>query len=99
MHLQHFKRLPFGIVVSQDIFQRKLDNIYKNMPYVTGIADDIIAFGSTEDEHDQAFVNKLEATRANNVSLNSAKLQFKQQCQFLWPQDGIDTAWYLPCSW
>ena len=55
-----FKRLPFGIVVSQDIFQRKLDDVYKNMPNVTGIADDIIVFGSTEKEHDQAFVNMLE---------------------------------------
>ena len=73
-----FKRLPFGIVVSQDIFQRKLDDIYKNIPNVTGIADDIIVFGSTEEEHDRAFVNMLEATRANNVSLNSEKLQFKQ---------------------
>ena len=27
----------------------------------------------------EAFVNMLEATRANNVSLNSEKLQFKQQ--------------------
>ena len=73
-----FKRLPFGIVVSQDIFQRKLDDIYKNIPNVTGIADDIIVFGSAEEEHDNAFVNMLEATRANNVSLNSEKLQFKQ---------------------
>ena len=48
-----FKRLPFGTVVSQDIFQRKLDDIYKNIPNVTGIADDIIVFGSTEEEHDQ----------------------------------------------
>lgn len=74
-----FKRLPFGIFVSQDIFQGKLDDIYKMIPNVTGIADDIIVFGSTEDEHDQAFVNMLEATRANNVILNSEKLQFKQQ--------------------
>ena len=35
-----FKRLPFGIVVSQDVFQRKLDDIYKKIPNVTGIADD-----------------------------------------------------------
>ena len=72
------KRLPFGVVVSQDIFQRKLDDIYRNIPNVTGIADDIIIYGSTEEELGQAFVNMLEATRANNVSLNSAKLQFKQ---------------------
>ena len=37
-----FKRLPFGIVVSQDIFRRKLDDIYKNIPNVTGIANDNI---------------------------------------------------------
>ena len=73
-----FKRFPFGVVVSQDIFQRKLDDIYRNIPNVTGIADDIIIYGSTEEELGQAFVNMLEATRANNVSLNSAKLQFKQ---------------------
>ena len=79
-----FKRLPFGIVVSQDIFQRMLDNIYMNILNVTGIADDIIVFGSTEEEHDQAFVNMLEATRANNV-LNSAKPQFTHTLT----QDGI----------
>ena len=44
-----FKRLPFGIVVSQDVFQRKLDDIYKKIPNVTGIADDIIVFGSTKE--------------------------------------------------
>jgi len=49
------------------------------MPNVTGIADDIIVFGSTEDENDQEFLNMLEATKANNASLNSAKLQFKHQ--------------------
>ena len=74
-----FKRLPFGIVVSQDIFQRRLDDIYRNVPNVTGIADDIIVFGSTQEEHDDAFLNILTAPRANNVSLNSEKLQFKQQ--------------------
>jgi len=76
-----FQRLPFGVVVSQDIFQRKLDDIYRKIPNVTGLADDIIVFGSTEleEEHDQAFVSILEATRANNVSLDSEKLQFKQQ--------------------
>lgn len=74
-----FKRLPFGVNVSQDIFQRKLDEVYKDIPNVNGIADDIIIAGSTQQEHDQAFLNMLEATRKNNVSLNSDKLQFKQQ--------------------
>ena len=73
-----FKRLPFGIRVSQDVFQKKLDEIYKGIDNVTNIADDIIVYGATQQEHDQAFISMLDATRANNVSLNSQKLQFKQ---------------------
>ena len=42
-----FRRLPIGIVVSQDIFQRRLDDIYRNIPNVIGIIDGIIVFGST----------------------------------------------------
>ena len=74
-----FKRLPFLIVVSQDIFERRLDDIYRNIPNVTGIIDDIIVFGSTQEERDETFLNMLTATRVNNFSLNSGKLQFKQQ--------------------
>ena len=73
-----FKRLPFGVKLSQDIFQRKLDEVYKGIPNVMGIADDIVVCGSTESEHDQAFCKMLKATRKHNVSLNSEKLQFKQ---------------------
>ena len=72
------KRLPFGVKLSQDIFQRKLDEVYKDVPNIMGIADDIMVCGSTESEHDQAFCKTLEATRKHNVSLNSEKLQFKQ---------------------
>lgn len=64
--------------MSQDIFQRRLDEIYLGIPNATGIADDIIISGSTQEEHDKAFVKMLEASRVNNVSLNSEILQFKQ---------------------
>ncbi len=71
-----FKRLPFGLVVSQDIFQRKLDAIFSNIDHVTGIADDIIVSGSTPREHDKAFIDAMEAARKHNVGFNSEKLQF-----------------------
>ena len=73
-----FKRLPFGVVLFQDIFQRKLDEVYRGIPNVMGIADDIIVCGSSEQEHDKAFTEMLKATRTHNVSLDSEKLQFKQ---------------------
>ena len=34
-----------GTIVAQDIFQRKLDAIFLNIPGVTGIADDMIFYG------------------------------------------------------
>ena len=55
MYIQHafgrFRptRLPFGEKISQDIFQRRLDEILKDIPNVVGIADDIIIiFGSSD---------------------------------------------------
>ena len=40
------------------------------------IDDDIIT-GSTTAEHDEALLFMLEASRKNNIGLNSEKLQFK----------------------
>ena len=70
--------MPFGVILSQDIFQRKLDEVYRGIPNVMGIADGILICGSTDQEHDQAFTGMLKATGKHNVSLNSEKLQFKQ---------------------
>ena len=48
-----FKRLPFGLVVSQDVFQKQLDTAFEGLNGVTGIADDTFVFGSSEEEHGQ----------------------------------------------
>ena len=74
-----FKRLPFGLVISQDVFQQKLDSIFNSIPNVSGIADDLIVAGATEEEHDAAFTKLMETARKNNVGFNSSKLQFKQK--------------------
>ena len=74
-----FNRLPFGVRVSQDVFQRKLDEAFRGIPNVTGIADDILVSGSTMEEHDIALKAMLEASRKNNIGLNSEKLQFRQR--------------------
>ena len=36
-----YKRLPFGVAPAGDMFQRKTDDIYKDLPIVIGITDDI----------------------------------------------------------
>jgi len=40
-----FLRLPFGLVCAQDIFQKKVDKTFADLPGVTGIADDIVIVG------------------------------------------------------
>ena len=40
-----YKRLPFGAAMASDMFQRKFDEIFKDMPNVFGIADEILVAG------------------------------------------------------
>ena len=66
-----------GSIVAQDMFQRKLDAIFLSIPGVTGIADDMIIYGRTDQKHDQHLVNFLEVCRKNTLTLNPDKMQFR----------------------
>ena len=70
-------QLPMGSIVVQDMFQRKLHAIFLNVPGVTGIADDMIIYGKTNQKHDQHLVNFLEVCRKNTLTLNLDKMQFR----------------------
>ena len=71
-------RLPIDTVVTQDIFQSKLDAIFIGMEGVTGIADDMVIAGSDEMEHDRNFLALMKKCMSNNLTLNAEKIQFKQ---------------------
>ena len=70
-------QLPMGSIVAQDVFQRKLDSIFLDIPGVTGIADDMIIYGRDDQEHDGNLLNFLEVCRNNNLTLNAEKMQFR----------------------
>ena len=70
-------RLPMGSVVVQDVFQRKLDGIFLDIPGVTGIADNMVIYGRTNLEHDRHLVNFLDICRKNTLTLNPDKMQFR----------------------
>ena len=55
-----FLRLPFGLVVSQDVFQQRMDAILEKCPGCTGIADDVAVYGRTEQEHDDNLMNLMK---------------------------------------
>ena len=67
-------RLPMGSIVTQDVFQRKLDAIFLD---VTGIADDMVIYGRTDLEHDRHLINFLNICRKNTLMLNPDKMQFR----------------------
>ena len=70
-------RVPFGLKVSGDVFQERLDKVLRLVPGVLGIADDIVIHGPTENTHDGTVLILCETARLNNLSLNSKKMQFK----------------------
>ena len=70
-------QLPMGSIVAQDVFQRKLDAIFLNVPGVTCIADDMIIYGRSDLEHDKHLLNSLEVCRKNTLTLNPDKMQFR----------------------
>ncbi len=88
-----FNRLPFGLVVSQDIFQKHLDAAFEGLNGVTGIADDTFVYGSSEEEHDKNLTELMERAQEKGVVFNKDKLQFKcKEVSFFghsWTPQGI----------
>ena len=70
-------RLPMGSIVAQDVFQRKLDAIFLNIPGVTGIDDNMVIYGRSDLEHNKHLINFLEVCRKNTLTLNPDKMQFR----------------------
>ena len=66
-----------GSIVAQDVFQRKLDAIFLDVPGVTGITDDMIIYERSDLEHDKHLLNFLEVCRKNTLTLNPDKMQFR----------------------
>ena len=51
-----FKRLPFGLSVSQDLFQEAMDQLTSNCDGVISIADDICVYGRNTADHKKTCV-------------------------------------------
>ena len=73
-----FKRLPFGLSVSQDLFQTVMDDGLKDLPGVVSIADDIAVFGTAKEEHDTNLRKLMERAQTIKLVFNPDKRQIKQ---------------------
>ncbi|KAJ8332643.1 hypothetical protein SKAU_G00424320 [Synaphobranchus kaupii] len=68
-----FNRLPFGIMSAQDEFQRRIDETYEGLSGVAVIADDILVYGRSKEEHDASLRAMLERTRERGIKLKKEK--------------------------
>ena len=74
-----FLRLPFGLVCSQDIFQKKMDQILEECQGCIGIADDITVHGCTEAEHDARLQDLMQVAHKYDLVFNPQKTHVKAQ--------------------
>ena len=73
----HFLWLPFGLVCSQDIFQKKMDQILKECQGCIRITDDITVHGCTEAEHDACLQDLMHIACKYNLVFNPQKTHVK----------------------
>ena len=74
-----YKWLPLGAAPAGDIFQRKIDEIFKDLPNVFSIADEILVVGYEADckDHNKTLWRVLQICRQVNLKLNKDKCPFK----------------------
>ena len=72
-----YLRMPFGLAMSQDVFQQRMDEILEGCPGTIGIADDIVVFGKSEAEHDQNLNHLMSKAVKYGLQFNSGKCSIK----------------------
>ena len=69
VQLHIYKRLSFGAALTGDMFQRKIDEIFKDMPNVFDIVADILVIGYEADRKDHGETVWRVLQRCRQVNL------------------------------
>ena len=69
-----FLRMPFGINTASEVLQQAMERLFEGYPCAI-IVDDILIWGSTEEEHDANLRKVLERARQIGLKLNFSKYQ------------------------
>ena len=67
-----------AILLSHDIYQFEVDEIFQDIPQCEGIADDIVIFDRDDTDHDQALYAVLDRAREVGMQFNPDKCIFRQ---------------------
>ena len=94
-HLRRYRFLhvPFGLKMSQDIFQMKMDHIVAQCPSVLAIHDDVFIYGKDDRDHDANIINLFNVAQKGLI-FNSKKCAIKQESVTFF--GGVFSAGYSP---
>lgn len=73
-----FLRLPFGLSVAPEIFQKYSEQTFGDIPGVVIYCDDLLICAENEEEHDKILKCVLERAKESNVKFNKKKFQYKK---------------------
>ena len=76
--LYEYQVLPFGLSNAPAAFQREMNGIFTNLPFVLVYMDDILVFSKNEDDHKEHLVAVLKVLRDQNFYAKLAKCSFFQ---------------------
>ena len=85
--------MPFGLKMSQDVFQTKIDQAFEGCKGVIGIADDIVVLGKTTEEHDCNMHVMLKRCIDTGIKLNPDKC-FVKQGKIKFFEGNLQPRWY-----
>lgn len=72
-----FNRVPFGLNCAPEMFQRKMVQVFGNIPGVLVYFDDIGIYANDEKEHDEIVEMVMERAREYNIKFNPDKIQYR----------------------
>ena len=80
-HLGRYRFLcvPFGLKMSQDIFQMRMDGIIAQCPSILAIHDDVFIYRKNDRDHDANIINLFNVAQKEGLVFNSKKCTIKQE--------------------
>ncbi|CAC5383949.1 unnamed protein product [Mytilus coruscus] len=72
-----FLRMPFGIRSAQEVFQKRVSQLFENLKGVETDIDDILVWGTTRQEHNDRLRSVLNRCQEVGLTLNAEKCKFR----------------------
>ena len=78
-----FLRIPYGKHSASDVCQQKIAQIIDGIDSAANSQDDLIIWGSTQQELESLTMKEFSSVKKNEIKLNCSKSQFNKWSNFL----------------